>query len=137
MSPPTSLGGRRISRRLHLTAPSPTSLRPLRLTRGQPLPIATWAGPTRRSETKKKPSLTTGRRLSWTPLWRQRGTTSSFWERRLNASLSTGSPGIERLRFSLAPARCLLGRLDRRCGTHEQTHERGLLRRAGLGVNVL
>ena len=26
---------------------------------------------------------------------------------------------------------------DWRCGTHEQTHERGLLRRAGLGVNVL
>jgi hypothetical protein len=27
--------------------------------------------------------------------------------------------------------------LDRRCGTHEQTHKLGLLRRAGLGVNVL
>ena len=35
------------------------------------------------------------------------------------------------------PACWLLGRLDRRCGTHEQVHELGLLRRAGLGVNVL
>ena len=81
MSPPTSLGERQISRRLHRAAIAdftkaielkpnndsaytkrgaahyekaeydraiPTSPRPLRSTRGQPLPIATWAGPTRR-----------------------------------------------------------------------------------------
>ena len=33
--------------------------------------------------------------------------------------------------------RWLLARVDRRCGTHEQTHKLGLLRSAGLRVNVL
>ena len=49
------------------------------------------------------------------------------------------SPGVERAhsRYFPSAGSWLLARVDRRCGTHEQTHKLGLLRRAGLRVNVL
>jgi hypothetical protein len=49
----------------------------------------------------------------------------------------TKAPGLKEPVFSLAPARRLLAPLDRRRGTHEQMHELRLLRRPGLGMNVL
>jgi tetratricopeptide (TPR) repeat protein len=63
---------------LSTTVPSPTSQRPLRSTRGQPLLIATWAGPTRRLGTKNGPSLTIEWRLKSTHPWKHQETTSSF-----------------------------------------------------------
>jgi hypothetical protein len=78
MTPRTPKGVAPITKRLSTTVPSPTSQRPLRSTRGQPLLIATWAGPTRRLGTKNGPSLTIEWRLKSTHPWKNQETISSF-----------------------------------------------------------